>query len=185
MRRFPLAAAALVLLAAAPAGAQIPATVAPLPFTPYVPPVALSGLAGRAYIQALIPDVRVLAGASYYNTEAERIYKMYAFRPISMVVPAEEPLPAPAAPEIDPERAVVTLQVTETAEVYVEDKKLTQPGKSRQFISPALDPAQSYRYAVKVRWLVQGKMQERTVQIPVHAGERTTVVLLTPTTPPK
>lgn len=179
MRRSPFAAAALLLLGAGSATAQVPATAAPLPFTPYAPPIAASGLAGRAYIQAVIPDTRVLAGASFYNTEAERIYKLYAFRPISLVIPALPP-PPPPEPEFDPTVAVVTLQVAATAEVYVEDQKLKQPGRSRQFVSPVLEPGKSYRYTVKVRWGDKGKEQERKLQIPVYAGDRTTVVVLTP-----
>jgi uncharacterized protein (TIGR03000 family) len=181
MRHSPFAAAALLLLAAGFASAQIPATVAPLPFTPYVPPGAAVGLAGRAAVQAVIPDIRVLAGASYYNTEAERIYRRLYGPRMYLVVPAPEPLPAPIVPEIDPMRAVVTIQVAETAEVFVEDQKLKQPGPARQFTSPILENGQSYRYTVKVRWLDKGREREQTIQVPVQAGDHTTVVLLTPT----
>src|SRR5262245_28769221 len=102
MRRSPFAAAALLLLAAGSASAQIPATVAPLPFTPYVPPVAFSGLAGRAYIKSVIPDIRVLAGASYYNTEADEIVRRMNARRVTYAVPPAEPLPPPIVAEIDP-----------------------------------------------------------------------------------
>src|SRR5436190_926708 len=68
MRRSPFAAAALLLLAAGSASAQFPGSVAPLPFTPYVPPVSCAGRVGRDYINCAIPDIRVLAGASYRYT---------------------------------------------------------------------------------------------------------------------
>src|ERR1043165_753312 len=170
MRHSPFAAAALLfLLAASSVCAQIPPTGAPLPFTPCVPPVAANALAGRAAVQAVIPDIRVLAGASYYNTEAERIYRRLYGPRMYLVIPSPEPLPPPIVPEIDPMRAVVTIQVAETAEVYVEDQKLKQPGGTRQFVSPLLDGGQSYRYTVKVRWLDKGREREQKVQVPVHA----------------
>ncbi|SRR6266568_7735291 len=181
MRRSPFAAAALLLLAAGSAWAQFPAQVAPLPFTPYVPPVSCTGRVGRDYINCAIPDLRVLAGASFYSTEAERIIRRMYSRQVALVLPVPEPLPPPIVPEVDPLRAVVTIQVAETAEVYVEDQKLKQPGATRQFVSPVLKSGESYRYTVKVRWLDKGREREQKVQVPVQAGDHPTVVLMTPT----
>lgn len=181
MRRSPFAAAALLLLAAGSASAQFSASVAPLPFTPYVPPVAVSGLAGRAYLQAIIPDIRVRAGAAYYNTEAEHVYNRLYGRRMYLYVPPPEPLPAPIVPEVDPMQAVVTIQVDEAAEVYVEDQKLKEPGAKRHFVSPVLENGKFYRYTVKVRWLDKGREREQKVQVPIQAGDHTTVVLFTPT----
>jgi uncharacterized protein (TIGR03000 family) len=177
MRRFPLATAAL-LLAAVPAFAQIPTQVPVMPFTPYVPPMRCIGRVGRDYLKCVIPDRRVLAAAAFYSTGFDTLYySYYGPRPVmNLRVPAEEPAPEPQ-PIADPTRAVVTLEVAETAEVWVEDQKLTQPGASRRFVSPELTPGESYRYTVRVRWSEQGKPRERKLQIPVQAGERQLVAV--------
>src|SRR5437763_641109 len=83
--------AALALLAAAPVCAQYPAQVQPLPFTPAVPPVGCSGRVGRDYINCAIPDNRVLAGASFFNTDFERVYNQL-YGPRRIVLVADVPL---------------------------------------------------------------------------------------------
>jgi uncharacterized protein (TIGR03000 family) len=179
MRRVPLAAAAVMLLAAGPVIAQHAGTVQPLPFTPYVPPVHCTGRVGRDYINCVIPDNRVLAGASFYSTAFEPIYnRLYGPRVAVYADLSPAPPPPPPAPPPDPTRAIITLEVIDTAEVFIEDQLMTQTGRKRQFVSPTLIDGDNYRYNVRVRWSDQGQPRERKLRIPVQAGDRPVVAVL-------
>jgi uncharacterized protein (TIGR03000 family) len=152
--------------------------VQPIAFKPYVPPVACSGLVGRAYINCAIPDLRELAAASFYNTAFEAIYD-HLYGEVRIAARIDLPVPEPR-PVLDPARAYVTLEVPETAEVWVENEKLSQAGPSRQFVSPRLSEGRTYQYAVTVRWHDGKTMAERRLRVPVGAGDRPVVTVLAP-----
>lgn len=187
MRRFPLIAAALLL--AAPAYGQFPGggvgpfvpppQVQPLPFQPYVPPVRFNGVAGRDYINSVIPDRRVLAGAAFFNTEFERTYARL-YRTVQALPPVGTEPPPPPTPAIDPNAAVISLQVPEMSEVYVNGERLDQPGSERQIVTPPLPGGQQFNYGIVVRWRDDQKVVERQLNVTVGAGDRPVLLVMAP-----
>jgi hypothetical protein len=169
---------------AIPSAPAVQPTIEPLPFTPYVPPVHCIGKVGRDFINCVIPDWRILAGASFFNTEFERVYdRLYATvrqesRRVGRSVP-EVPKPA-----IDPDRAVLAVEVDPRAEVFVESRPLSQPGPVREFISPPLKPGH-YEYTVVIRWHDGQAVQQSQLRVPVTPGQKTLVVALTPGISPR
>jgi uncharacterized protein (TIGR03000 family) len=87
------------------------------------------------------------------------------------------PNPAPAAADAN----TVTIDVRlpdPNAEVWIDGYETKQKGASRQFVSPALNPGQSYRYEIKAKWTQNGKPVEQTQAVTVQAGHRVAVDFL-------
>jgi uncharacterized protein (TIGR03000 family) len=61
------------------------------------------------------------------------------------------------------------------AEVWVEGKRTEQRGTSREFISPPLDPNQTYIYDVRARWTKNGLTTDTTRRVRVHANDVATI----------
>jgi uncharacterized protein (TIGR03000 family) len=82
----------------------------------------------------------------------------------------------PPPPPVDTQAAnTVVLEVrvpAPDAEVWIDGHKTAQTGTSRQFISPPLNPSQTYQYEVKAQWLAGGKTVEQTQKVVVQAGQR-------------
>jgi uncharacterized protein (TIGR03000 family) len=67
--------------------------------------------------------------------------------------------------------ATMELQLpAENAEVWFDDVKMTQTGRIRQFVTPALESG-SYEYAVRVRWNDAGTMRELRRAVTVQPGD--------------
>jgi uncharacterized protein (TIGR03000 family) len=77
--------------------------------------------------------------------------------------------PAPA--EKPNNTALLTIQVPEAAELYLQGQKMDLTGTERRFASPALEPGKSYTYDVVVRWAEDGKPVERTKKVLVWAND--------------
>jgi uncharacterized protein (TIGR03000 family) len=67
--------------------------------------------------------------------------------------------------------AIVAVRVPADSQVWFGDTKTTQSGTERQFVTPALAPGKSYKYDVKVTWMVDGKEVTQTRQVQVEAGK--------------
>ena len=67
------------------------------------------------------------------------------------------------------------------AQVWVEGQLTSQSGRTRDYISPPVDPAKNYVYQVRSRWIDNGRTMDETKRIPVHAGETATVDFTVPT----
>jgi uncharacterized protein (TIGR03000 family) len=78
------------------------------------------------------------------------------------------------------DRAHLDVRVPANAQVWVEGQQTRQTGPEREFVSPPLDPNRSYTYDLRARWEENGRMVDRTRQVPVRAGERRTVDFLGP-----
>src|SRR4051812_44232787 len=92
------------------------------------------------------------------------------------------PLPdLPAAPLADKKAtpALIKVKVPENASVWFENQKMNQPGTTRMFQSPGLEPKKTYYYKVRVAWptgagtLAKDFVTEQ--EVAVRAGETTTV----------
>jgi len=82
----------------------------------------------------------------------------------------------------------------EDAQVWIEDQRTQQAGKSRWFVSPALEKHQQFEYRIRARWTENGQAVEQTQRINVGAGDSVSVgfptggkkdVVATPAAPPQ
>jgi uncharacterized protein (TIGR03000 family) len=81
-----------------------------------------------------------------------------------------------SGPEAAQQAAAVTVVVpTADTQVWFGNTPTTQQGMERLFHSPALEPGKNFTYAIKARWMENGKAVERERQVRVQAGQRITV----------
>jgi uncharacterized protein (TIGR03000 family) len=95
--------------------------------------------------------------------------------------PAPSLPPPPATDYSSPElTARVVVRVPEDARLEFEGVVMPETGRIRHFVSPALVPGRSYRYAVRATWQEDGRevVQERYVR--VYAGDKAEVDFLSP-----
>jgi uncharacterized protein (TIGR03000 family) len=80
---------------------------------------------------------------------------------------------APAPAQLDPNSAVLNLEVPhESAEVSLNNTKMTQKGIQRRYVTPTLDPNKVYTYALKVIWALDGLKHTYTADVDLKAGDR-------------
>ena len=114
--------------------------------------------------------------APFYG-DFPRQYDLRYGRPDFATPPAP---PMAMLPQQDPRRARLMLTVPAVAEVWVEGVKMKATGATREFISPRLEEGRTYRYAVVVRWNEGNRTLERTMEVPVRAGETPALMVLAP-----
>jgi uncharacterized protein (TIGR03000 family) len=124
-------------------------------------------------------------GSGYYATPA-----YYGGYPQGIsAAPAYSPAPAAnvnRAFYFDPDAetgaegtaAVIHVEVHASAEVWFNGYKTKLTGPERRFVSPLLQPGQTYTYRLRVRWLDNGVEIDQTRTIAVARGERTHVVFV-------
>ena len=88
--------------------------------------------------------------------------------------------PIPTQPTYAPAEvsqiATLAVQVPSAdAQVWLNDTLTAPQGMDRQFQSPPLDPAKNYTYTVKARWMVDGKVMEKTRDVKAEPGKTSTV----------
>jgi len=71
--------------------------------------------------------------------------------------------------------ALITVHVPPDAQLWFEDHQTQQQGPFRQFVTPQLDPNQTFSYTVRARWNQNGQPVDRSKKVSVHSGERATV----------
>jgi len=65
---------------------------------------------------------------------------------------------------------VVTLDDPEAA-VIINGKRTRQKGKVRRFVTPELQPGETFRARIRVRWDRDGDEVERTQEVTVRGGQ--------------
>jgi uncharacterized protein (TIGR03000 family) len=107
----------------------------------------------------------------------------YPGRPLFCKTPsyfaAPEPIdlePVGVAPvAAAPAPAVVSIHVPAEAEVWFDSNKTQQTGNDRTFQSPPLPGGRAYHYAVRARWVQDGKTMEQFQMVKVQAGQQSRV----------
>jgi uncharacterized protein (TIGR03000 family) len=74
-----------------------------------------------------------------------------------------------------PNQATVVVQVPESAQLYVDDHRVTQTSATRTFVTPALQPGTTYYYNLRAESVRDGKTVAATKRVTVRAGETTRV----------
>lgn len=93
-------------------------------------------------------------------------------------------VPAPAttvvsSPALNSQSALITVHVPAQAEVWIDDRLMTETGNVRQFVTPALPPDQTVSYAVRARWQDREQQFDQTRKADVRGGDRVTIDFLT------
>jgi uncharacterized protein (TIGR03000 family) len=70
------------------------------------------------------------------------------------------------------------IMVPTTAELWINDQKMTPTGSVREFISPPIDWDREYTYEFRARWSDGGREVVQTRKISFFAGDRLTVKLM-------
>lgn len=83
----------------------------------------------------------------------------------------EAPAPAP-----DNRAHVLIRTPTPDTEVWIEDEKMTETGRTREYQSPILEGGKNYTYEMKARWKENGTEYAQTRKFPVHANDRVIVI---------
>ena len=73
-------------------------------------------------------------------------------------------------------RAYITVKVPTTdAQVWFAGTTTEATGTERLFNSPVLEAGQTFKYAIKASWTIDGKTKEQTRDVEFRAGQSTTV----------
>lgn len=82
-------------------------------------------------------------------------------------------------PTVTKTPALIKVKVPDTATIWFENQKMSQPGAVRIFQSPTLEAKKTYYYKVKVTWPSgSGTLAKEVVseqEVAVRAGETTTI----------
>lgn len=73
-------------------------------------------------------------------------------------------------------RAYITVKVPTTdAQVWFAGTTTDATGTERLFNSPVLEAGQTFKYAIKASWTIDGKTKEQTRDVEFRAGQSKTV----------
>jgi uncharacterized protein (TIGR03000 family) len=71
--------------------------------------------------------------------------------------------------------AHIDVVVPPNAQVFFDGEQTRQRGQFRRFVTPSLDPGQSFTYEIKAVWDENGNKVERTRKVHVRAGQQRSV----------
>jgi uncharacterized protein (TIGR03000 family) len=114
---------------------------------------------------------------SQYSTPTVYGYPQPAYPPAFAAAPrissaSEEQEEAVTAANL----AAIEVRVPANADLWFEGDKTSQGGAVRNFVSPQLTPGKTFTYDVRARWAdSSGKVVDKTKQLKVQAGQRSTV----------
>jgi uncharacterized protein (TIGR03000 family) len=108
---------------------------------------------------------------SYYP---DRVFGYHGHSPAIIINVYPPPVLAPVLPTANP-GAVIHVHVPADAQVSFEGTPTRQTGSDRLFLSPPLDPAQTYTYDISARWLQDGKERREERTVSVRAGHTVNV----------
>jgi uncharacterized protein (TIGR03000 family) len=91
------------------------------------------------------------------------------------VIVARPPSAPSAASDAAGTSVRINVRVPADAEVWVEGAKTSQTGPRRTFVSPPLDPDETYTYSVRARWRGAEGEVDRTRKAQVSGGDEVTL----------
>jgi len=176
-----------MLLAAGPSRAQVFNTVAvntPYGFTFYTFPANYCPTFLPMYPAWYgYPNIGLAPSYYPYGTYATTVDLM----PSPRMVPPRV-IPRESAPKDKPSKkaartASIDVRLPADAKVWIEGKETAQTGALRRFVSPPLDVSRTYTYELRVSWTRQGRQVIQDRRLDVRAGDRQSVLFLTPPEP--
>jgi uncharacterized protein (TIGR03000 family) len=107
----------------------------------------------------------------YWDDDAPFRRRYAVLQPVIIAAPST----VPAASEPTGTAVRINVRVPADAEVWVEGTKTTQTGARRTFVSPPLDPDETYTYSVRARWRGADGEVDRTRKAQVNGGDEITL----------
>jgi uncharacterized protein (TIGR03000 family) len=77
-----------------------------------------------------------------------------------------------------PASTSITLRVPESAEVWIQGKKMDEKGIERRFNLPSLDPRTTHDYDIRVEWTENGRKKSDTAHLNVRAGDQQSITYI-------
>lgn len=77
-----------------------------------------------------------------------------------------------------PATATLEVRLPDQAELYVQDKKMSQTGATRKFVTSPLAEGQTYLYRIKAVWSENGYQREVKRTVIVAAGDHASLTIL-------
>jgi len=108
--------------------------------------------------------------ASPYGPDSQPLNPQANYPPPQQQVPQQRIPQEPPPVQRAENTAEVTVVVPEGAELWFNGAKTSQPGAQRKFVTPALTPGEDFTYALKARWIQDGRPVEQTRSIHVQAN---------------
>jgi uncharacterized protein (TIGR03000 family) len=111
-------------------------------------------------------------GFSFSNTQYRYVptWRTPLYPQPAYAYPQPFAYPSPVTTE-----ASIQVQVPANAEIWFDNRKTSQTGELRTFVSPSLENGKTFTYAVRARWTdASGKVVEQTKQVEVQAGQLST-----------
>jgi uncharacterized protein (TIGR03000 family) len=81
-------------------------------------------------------------------------------------------------PTQEPNTVLLDVRVPPSAQVWFDGTATHETGRTRQFISPPLQPGQEYTYTIRARWMQNGRPVVMTKKVEVAANQHRTVDFL-------
>jgi uncharacterized protein (TIGR03000 family) len=137
------------------------------------------------YYGAVSPYYGYAPSYSYSPNSYEYVAPpVVAYNPPSAVAQSNSYAPLPVAPaEVAPNACLIDVRLPAEAELWFEGDRVNEAGALRRFVSPALEPGKVCTYAVRARWVQDGRPIDRVQAVQVQAGGRVTVDFLSPGNP--
>lgn len=80
-----------------------------------------------------------------------------------------------SGPQEEQNAAHIDVVVPPSAQVFFDGEQTRQQGQFRRFVTPSLDPGQTFTYDIKAVWDENGKKMERDRKVRVRAGQQSSV----------
>jgi uncharacterized protein (TIGR03000 family) len=119
---------------------------------------------------------------SYYNYSTPQVYTSPSYFNTPGIVSVGPNVTMQQSGYYNPAQsttASVDVRVPADAKVWFDGTPTTMTGADRVFTSPPLDTGKTYHYEVKAQWMQDGKPVEKTLSIPVAAGQRSLADFMT------
>jgi uncharacterized protein (TIGR03000 family) len=132
----------------------------------YSPPVAATGIRSSAYYDAAAAAARTSA---YYDPAA----------------PSNVPSASIGSTAAGSDSVRIDVTVPDPdAEIIVQGYQVKSKGKTRSFVSPAVEPGQSFAYTITMQRAVDGRTVDETRTIDVRAGAKVAIDFTKPPAEP-
>jgi uncharacterized protein (TIGR03000 family) len=79
------------------------------------------------------------------------------------------------APPVSENKALLHVSLPADAELWLNGKRMSRTGAERDFVTPKLQEGETYAYEIKAHWTKDGRPQEETIEVKVHANKTTNV----------
>jgi len=121
------------------------------------------------------PNYYYPSQGNYYGNSSQYPATGYYAPGFAASPPATQGYSYGAPSQANDNAARLEVKVPANAEVWFDGAKTNQGGTDRFFVSPPLNPGQTYSYDIRARWMDNGREVDRTQHVDVRPGENQVV----------